>query len=526
MSTMENEEKNILADSGEEVMGRSKDLTDMEKPVETVTETAAEKYEDFAGQPAGEHLPTFLPDDEEEKLGNDFPVVKKKGLDLKSLLSGKKKIIIIAVAIILVAVGAFYLLNKKEDVVETPMENLSPIMNSVMQAMQKVESYSYDGTMSFKRTLKSGGSDYSMDYQVVYKGVADKGKGNPSAYSSLVYDTVRKAGDNQKETSIGLDSVIIGGKRYLKLNNILIAAGTGGASNAATLESDLKGYSGSWYSVSEADYEKLYTAVQDYTFLPANLNLFDVENVVSFNEVFNYKLLTAPQNMGDEPVGEIDAIHYKVGLNTQGAIQLISALAAENKDDAASDDMMKILQELQNNTQEADKFKKMVDYVMQNVGLEIWVGKSDNLIYRFRINGAFDKDAIDGFYSKLEEIYGGSYTKEGGTEDGGMSFDIDYTLSGFDSSKVREPEGAKDFAEIANKLQVAGTDMAVSADSSTMDTDADGLTDEQEKIYGSNPTKPDTDGDGHKDGDEVKGGYDPVVAGSARLDYSKLDKTK
>lgn len=522
---MENEEKNILADSGEEVIGQSKDLTDTEKPVETSMETAAEKYEDFAGQPASAHLPTFLPDDEEEKLGNDFPVVKKKGLGLKSLLSGKKKVIIIAIAIILIAVGAFYLLNKKDDVVATPVEKSNPIMDSVMQAMQKVESYSYDGTMSFKRTLKSGGSDYSMDYQVAYKGVADKGKGNPSAYSSLVYDTVRKAGDNQKETSIGLDSVNIGGKRYLKLNNILIAA-TGGASKAYTLESDLKGYSGSWYSVSEADYEKLYTAVQDYTFLPDNLNIFDVENVVNFNEVFNYKLLTAPQNMGDEPVGETDAIHYKVGLNTQGAIQLISALAAKNKDGVASDDTMKILQELQNNAQEADKFKKMVDYVMQNVGLEIWVGKSDNLIYRFRINGAFDKDAIDGFYGKLEEIYGGSYTKEGGTEDGGMSFDINYTLSGFDSAKVREPEGAKDFAEIANKLQAAGTDTAVSADSSTTDTDADGLTDEQEKIYGSDPTKSDTDGDGHNDGDEVKGGYDPIVAGSARLDYSKLDKTQ
>lgn len=44
----------------------------------------------------------------------------------------------------------------------------------------------------------------------------------------------------------------------------------------------------------------------------------------------------------------------------------------------------------------------------------------------------------------------------------------------------------------------------------TIDTDGDGLTDEQEKALGTDPTQSDTDGDGYSDGGEVGGGYDPL----------------
>jgi hypothetical protein len=42
------------------------------------------------------------------------------------------------------------------------------------------------------------------------------------------------------------------------------------------------------------------------------------------------------------------------------------------------------------------------------------------------------------------------------------------------------------------------------------DTDGDGLTDREEvNVYKTNPLKPDTDGDGYLDGAEVKAGYNP-----------------
>ena len=43
----------------------------------------------------------------------------------------------------------------------------------------------------------------------------------------------------------------------------------------------------------------------------------------------------------------------------------------------------------------------------------------------------------------------------------------------------------------------------------TVFTDNDGLTDLEEQIHGTNPTKVDSDGDGASDGDEVRDGTDP-----------------
>lgn len=54
------------------------------------------------------------------------------------------------------------------------------------------------------------------------------------------------------------------------------------------------------------------------------------------------------------------------------------------------------------------------------------------------------------------------------------------------------------------------------------DTDSDGLTDDQENYFGTDINKPDTDGDGFKDGDEVENGYNPNGTGSLELTNYKF----
>ncbi|MDD5464642.1 MAG: hypothetical protein PHP62_05835, partial [Candidatus Moranbacteria bacterium] len=43
-----------------------------------------------------------------------------------------------------------------------------------------------------------------------------------------------------------------------------------------------------------------------------------------------------------------------------------------------------------------------------------------------------------------------------------------------------------------------------------LDSDQDGLSDDEEKTYGTNPQVADTDGDGYSDGAEIQSGYDPL----------------
>ncbi len=58
------------------------------------------------------------------------------------------------------------------------------------------------------------------------------------------------------------------------------------------------------------------------------------------------------------------------------------------------------------------------------------------------------------------------------------------------------------------KAQVQPSDSIASI--KNKDSDKDGLSDLEERLYHTNPNNPDTDGDGYKDGEEVKNGYDPA----------------
>jgi hypothetical protein len=56
-----------------------------------------------------------------------------------------------------------------------------------------------------------------------------------------------------------------------------------------------------------------------------------------------------------------------------------------------------------------------------------------------------------------------------------------------------------------------------------LDSDQDGLSNVEEKTYGTDPYNPDTDGDGYSDGAEVKSGYDPLkpAPGDKIIDETK-----
>jgi hypothetical protein len=55
------------------------------------------------------------------------------------------------------------------------------------------------------------------------------------------------------------------------------------------------------------------------------------------------------------------------------------------------------------------------------------------------------------------------------------------------------------------------------------DTDRDGLTNGWEHVFGTDLQKPDTDGDGYTDKEEVDEGFDPLIGGEAKLDERKTE---
>lgn len=60
-----------------------------------------------------------------------------------------------------------------------------------------------------------------------------------------------------------------------------------------------------------------------------------------------------------------------------------------------------------------------------------------------------------------------------------------------------------------------------------LDSDQDGLTNSEEKVYGTDPYKADTDGDGYSDGIEVRSGYNPLkpAPGDKIVNASEVNNT-
>lgn len=492
---------------------------------------AAEKYENFA---------------KAESIGKeDFP--SEEPMDLASISSGysskkrfsdmltqnKKKfaIAVAAVFLIIAAAGAIYMLGGKKNA-ETPSDGQNTIIRSSFEAMEGVKSYSYDGKVKFTYVTKGESSNnYDASFEAGYEGVSQKDEqGKYASYSDIIYNSAINAGEQKSQTSFGVESVSINDKEYLKLNDFSIK-GAGADAKTAELENSLKGYEGAWYSASPEDNRKFFEKITDYFSLPASIGSaseINGKNSDIFSRVFsNPNVLKISKEIGEEKVGDVDTVHYEVELNSQEALKVAVEVIKMQKEQGGLDENgNKILAELEDNAENAGKLKEAIDYVLGDVNLEIWIGKNDNLIYRFRASGSFDEDAAKDFSYKLKGLYGDAYSFD--TEnlsDMDLNFDIDCTLSKFNVSEVREPSDTKDFKEVMDKFEAAGP-ISASVPSSAADTDGDGLSDEEEKIYGSDSQKVDTDGDGYKDGDEVRNGYDPIVAGSARLDYSKLNMGK
>lgn len=75
---------------------------------------------------------------------------------------------------------------------------------------------------------------------------------------------------------------------------------------------------------------------------------------------------------------------------------------------------------------------------------------------------------------------------------------------------------------ITSSSPTSAPTLSAPAGSDGDDPDHDGLNNAEERLYGTDPNNPDTDGDGYSDGEEVKNGYNPLGAGMLDSDNDGL----
>lgn len=96
--------------------------------------------------------------------------------------------------------------------------------------------------------------------------------------------------------------------------------------------------------------------------------------------------------------------------------------------------------------------------------------------------------------------------------DGDGITDLDEIDQGTDPLVPNKP-GITGPGSAANISEQPATQTTSSTSTQIQDTDDDGIPDDQERLYGTDPYKADTDGDGFTDAQEIKNGYNPLGPG-------------
>lgn len=540
---MENSEKEILTPENVEPLANEgpEETLEMGKTKE-INVSAAEKYDEFAKEESIDSRSFSVEEEESMRTEGDLsPSESKRGIG--SILAENKKKLFIAVAgfvLVIVAIAAYMFLQKEEapQAITTQSQG-DAIVKSAMDSMKKVGSYNYKGGIKLDSEMQENDSlttsasrEMTGSLDIATEGVTDfRDKENPSFYSSFTFGVnVKSFSSPEVKTTFALEAVSLEDVVYIKLNDFQFENGSDtGEASKKQLEGFVEIVKNNWYFISEEDIKNLYAE--------AGIDMSDTgkgslsnESIQKLNEIIDgHNLFQFSQDLGDEKIGEVDTYHYKIKLDSKEGFELAIELIEESlRSQGEEENADNFMDKIKESTEDINKAKEIIDFVVNKMNAEIWIGKNDNMIYRVKVDGKFDKDFFKAFVNKYSSVYGieDSNSDEGFDEIGKMNlnFSLDYSFSNFDTAYVRKPEGAKDFQKIREAVVEQMETKMPSSIGGSVDKDKDGLTDAQEKFYGTDPNNPDTDGDGYKDGEEVKNGYDPTIAGSARLDYNKLYK--
>jgi len=289
----------------------------------------------------------------------------------------------------------------------------------------------------------------------------------------------------QKEIAFGLDFRTIGKIIYLKLSQLPDLGFF-----------DLSPINNQWLKIDPEALKQFGVNIDNQTTDNFGLSQSQLTNIkLAFQK---YKVFKVIEKMKSEKIEGVDAYHYKLDIDKEELRKLSLEL------DEIISKKKKTAQELADFNKVFDESFNEVNKAESSPNIEIWVGKKDFLPYK---------------------IYVSSNIKR--TDKVKTSGKISLTLNfkNFNQPvKIEVPE-AKPIEQVVSEMFAKY--QALSSGSSevlAIDTDKDGLPDQVETIYGTNPTKADTDGDGFSDYDEIKNGYNPLGSGKLLPDMPSLNE--
>lgn len=493
----------------EEILKRE----EMEKPVEGIVENINAESKNFIVA-------------EKEGAGNKYfsGIGKKNGI---------LKLAAMAVGIMSVAVIGYAALNvtniKKE---ETPQQ----IIKSSLKTTSKVKTYEFNGNMKISALIKpkltdtlqnSYPQDLNFTYNIKMSGKADQTDiNNPKTSGNIKLDMDFLGEGGSQAFNLDLDVMSFGQKAtYYKLNDYDLGI------IGMMIGPQISQYKGKWYMLDMEKMKKSAGADNSMLYNSFGMNNYDVNKIKKIYE--RYELMKFQKDLDNTKLGAIDVYHYQLKIDgialANFYMDLLKETQPKDNNEISKKDFEEILKEIKTGI---EKHKNLIDKIANNINIEVWIGKNDRLIYKVKIDGKFDKKFLEMIEEEIiakEKDLGPEMLEDRlskSIDEANIDFDMYFNMSDFNKPVgIEEPKEAESLLKVFEEMGGGLSPYNNPYDSTPgSDLDKDGLTDTMEEFYGTDKNNPDTDGDEHKDGEEVNNGYDPLLPGDAKLDYEKLFK--
>ncbi|MCK4745065.1 hypothetical protein KAS41_03310 [Candidatus Parcubacteria bacterium] len=279
-------------------------------------------------------------------------------------------------------------------------------------------------------------------------------------------------------------------------------------------------FANQWYELDIEKMQEFQKEEIEKSGMEIDLDAFDFtenkEKIEKLEQRINkiikdYKIINFDKRLKDEKVDGKKCYRYQVSLNKNNLDRLIKEFIKIFKEEFIDTENSEgVEQEMFNevlNNPEFNSFLQKLSSIIKKSEGEIWIDKKDFYLRKSTFDFKID---FSGLEFDGEKIPAGALNVD-------ISGNMQY--SDFDKpTKIEAPKDAKPLIEEIEKMiqQAIDNSLVHNEFNPTLDSDNDGLTEEEERIYKTNPFNPDTDNDGYSDGDEVKAGYNPN--GEGKLD--------
>ena len=373
-----------------------------------------------------------------------FPSKKKKNKDMAKFFMA------VIVFLIMTVITVYYFLNNYK--IDHKIEDPQQILYSSIETMSKVKTYSFNGNMNFNFLTKEAGTleePVSFVLNVELAGKADETDANniKTYYNEKINADIKIEGGSQ-ELFVDLEAISFGQKTvYFKLNDYDLGL------IGMTIGPIIKEYKGKWYlDDTEEENRKLKKfAGKDEIDSLENFStkVYDANEIMG---IYNkYDILKFKEDLGDTKINDTDVFHYKVEFDAIAYVDMYFEITREIFEESKEyEETFKRYKE------NVEKYDDAISDLLDNINIEIWIGKEDRLIYKMKINGRFDKESVEMFENKVIEKKDSAIkdTREE-MENFEIIFDINFNMSGFNEPvEINKPENSENLTEVLEKISI------------------------------------------------------------------------